>query len=97
MSGNFTVFDPALQLSEGDWPEEAVVAQVTADRFAPSRERAFAFQAVGLRPDIVAPTTLADLRDGGIAQVGHIVAKLLARQRLRNPSASGHDCRARPR
>jgi C-terminal processing protease CtpA/Prc len=91
MSGNFTVFDPALQLSEGDWPEEAVVAQVTADRFAPSRERAFAFQAVGLRPDIVAPTTLADLRDGGIAQVGHIVAKLLARQRRRNHSSSGPD------
>jgi C-terminal processing protease CtpA/Prc len=84
MSGNFTIFDPALHLNEGDWSEKDIVAQVTADRFGPSRERAFAFQAVGLRPDIVAPTTLSDLVDGGLAQAERIVAKLAAQRRPRN-------------
>jgi Peptidase family S41 len=81
LSGNFTVFDPALQLNEGDWSERAIVAQVTADRFGPSRSRVFAFQSVGLRPDIAAPTTLADLDDGGIAQAERIIAKLPAHRR----------------
>ncbi len=85
MSGNFTLFDPALHLNEGDWSEMALVAQVAADRFGPSRERVFAFQSVGFRPDIVAPTTLADLGDGGMAQAQRIIAKLPAQRRFAEP------------
>jgi C-terminal processing protease CtpA/Prc len=76
MSGNFTIFDPTLQLSEGDWPERAIVAQVSADRFAQSRQRPFAFQSVGLRPDIAVRTALSDLRDGGVAEVAFVAGKL---------------------
>jgi len=76
MSGNFTIFDPSLQLNEGDWSEKAIVAQVAANHFGLSRYRPFAFQSVGFRPDILAPTTLSDLRDGGVASVKRIVSEL---------------------
>jgi Peptidase family S41 len=76
MSGNFTIFDPTLQLNEGDWSEHAIVTQVAADRFGPSRHRPFAFQSVGLRPDVAATTTLSDLSDGGLAEVKFVVDKL---------------------
>jgi C-terminal processing protease CtpA/Prc len=76
MSGNFTIFDPTLQLNEGDWAEQTIVTQVAADRFGLSRHRPFAFQSVGLQPDIEAPTTLSDLGDGGLAGVKLIVGKL---------------------
>jgi Peptidase family S41 len=76
MSGNFTIFDPTLQLNEGDWAEQTIVARVSADRFGLSRHRPFAFQSVGLQPDIEAPTALSDLDDGGLAEVKHIVERL---------------------
>jgi hypothetical protein len=76
MSGNFTIFDPTLQLNEGDWPERTIVAEVGADRFAPSRQRPFAFQSIGLRPDISAPTTLADLDDAGVSEVRGVIAAI---------------------
>jgi hypothetical protein len=75
MSGNFTIFDPALQLNEGDWPERTIVAQVAANHFGLSRVHPFAFQSVGLRPDIRTATTLSDLNDNGVAEVIRILDK----------------------
>ncbi len=75
-SGNFTVFDPKARLADGDVAEEAIVAQVAADAFAPSRDRPFAIQSVGLRPDLPVSTTLADLRDGGVAEIAAAIVKL---------------------
>ncbi len=78
-SGNFTFFDPtAAALKAGAMDETALVDVVSADRFAPSHKRPFAIQAAGLRPDLRSDSTLSDLRDGGIAQVGRIVAGLRA-------------------
>ncbi len=73
MSENFTVFDPAVQLSEGDWPEKTLVARVGAGRFGHSRQRPFMFQSVGFHPDIPISTTLTDLRDGGVTELRRII------------------------
>ncbi len=82
ISGDFTVFDPKAQLADGDVAEEAIVAQVAADGFAPSHDRPFAIQSVGLRPDMPTATTLADLRDGGVAELDTAIAKLRDQHRL---------------
>jgi hypothetical protein len=72
-STNFTFFDASGTLHGGDYSEQALLAVVAQDGFAPSRTRAFAIQAVGMRPDLERPTSLEDLRDGGKAYVGRIV------------------------
>jgi hypothetical protein len=61
------VFDPTARLRAGYMAESEFVSLVSQDRFAPSRARPFAIQAVGLRPDLVATTTIDDLRDHGRA------------------------------
>jgi Peptidase family S41 len=73
-SGNFTVFDPTNTLHDGDWPQAALIAKITSDRFHPSRSRPFAIQSVGITPDLPLTTKLADLRDGGIGQIARAVA-----------------------
>jgi len=85
-SGNFTVFDPAVSLNEGDWPERDLIAKITASGFAPSRSRPFSIQAVGIRPDVTISTTSADLRDGGVAEVKLAIRKLRSQHRLRQHS-----------
>jgi C-terminal processing protease CtpA/Prc len=75
-SGNFTFFDCGATLEEGETPEKGLIDLVAQDRFSPSRRRPFAIQSVGLRPDLGSPTTLADLRDGGLAQVKRAIALL---------------------
>ena len=81
-SGNFTLFDTTGTLAAGDTDEKAMVEGVAADGFAPSRTRPFAIQAAGLRPDIADSTTLADLRDGGVAEVGRIITALKAQGKI---------------
>jgi hypothetical protein len=76
LTANFTVFDPAVQLSEGDWPERTLVARTTADHFRLSRNRPFVFQSLGFRADVPTSTTLSDLQDGGLAEVRRIIASL---------------------
>lgn len=73
VSGNFSVLDPTGQLSAGETAEGPLVDQLAQDRFAPSRTRPFSFQAVGVVPDLAAPTGLADLRDGGQAMVARLL------------------------
>lgn len=68
-SESFAFFDPDSELKTGEADEKALIALVAADRFAPSRARPFATQAVGMRPDVESESTLADLRDGGQAQI----------------------------
>lgn len=79
ISGNFTFFDVTGTLREGEAAEKELLALVSRDRFAPSRTRPFAFQAVGLRPDLELQSTQDDLQDGGLAYAKRIVA--LAQQR----------------
>ncbi len=81
-SGNFTLFDSTHTLKAGDINEAAMIDMVAADGFAPSHERPFAIQAAGLRPDITDASTLDDLRDGGVAEVGRIITALKAQGRL---------------
>jgi C-terminal processing protease CtpA/Prc len=81
-SGNFSVFDPAGTLSEGEHPEAALVDMLVRDHFAPSRTRPFAIQSVGLKPDVALGTTLADLRDGGQRSLVNALSKMKASHRL---------------
>lgn len=76
MSGAFTVFDVTHALRAGETPEARLLDLVAHDGFAPSRSRPFAIQAAGMRPDLEAPTTLADLRDGGVSWAKRIVRRL---------------------
>jgi len=82
-SGNFTIFDPTLQLNEGDWLEHNLVAKIATDGFSPSRNGPFAIQCVGVRPDMPMLTTLADLRDGGIAEIKLAISKLRRQRQLK--------------
>ena len=75
-SGTFTVFDVTRALRAGETAEAPLLDPVARDGFAPSRTRPVAIQAVGVRPDLVAPTTLADLRDGGASWATGIVRRL---------------------
>jgi pimeloyl-ACP methyl ester carboxylesterase len=81
-SGNFNVFDASKSIADGEVSEAKLVDLVAQDHFAPSRNRPFAIQAAGLRPDLETPTTLADLRDGGLAQVGKAITVLRERHLL---------------
>ena len=76
MSGAFTVFDVTQALSAGETAEAPLLDQVAREGFAPSRTRPFAIQAAGLRPDLEEPTTLADLRDGGVSLATRIVRRI---------------------
>jgi len=82
-SGNFTFFDPVGALPTGMTDEKELVDRVSTDGFAPSHDRPFAIQAAGLRPDLMSSSTLADLRDGGVAEVKRIIADLSVRGVLR--------------
>jgi hypothetical protein len=82
-SGNFTLFDTTGTLIPGEFSEAAMIDTVAAASFSPSRDRYFAIQAVGLRPDVAESSTLEDLRDGGVDEVGRIVARLKAGRELR--------------
>jgi hypothetical protein len=73
-SGNFTLFDPAAALKNGEMPESEMVDTVAAGDFAPSRQHYFAIQAAGMKPDLAVTTTIGDLRDGGVSEVGRILA-----------------------
>lgn len=83
VSGNFSVFDPAGQLAAGELPEQRWIDQVAADRFARSRTRPFAIQGVGVIPDLASHSSLADLRDGGVAELQRAIAQLRAARQLR--------------
>ena len=68
LSELFSIIDPKGAFKSSDWREDAVLARITADDFAPSRTHPFAFQSVGMRPDDFERTTLVDLQDGGLAE-----------------------------
>lgn len=78
VSGNFSVLDPSGALAAGETAEEPLVDQLARDRFAPSHDHPFSFQAVGVVPDVATPTTLEDLRDGGQAAVRRAIKSLPA-------------------
>ncbi|HEY0026799.1 MAG TPA: DUF4440 domain-containing protein [Allosphingosinicella sp.] len=78
-SESFAFFDPRGVLKAGEVSETQLIDQVAADRFAPSRARPFATQGAGMRPDVESRSTLADLRDGGRAQVARAVGDLRER------------------
>jgi C-terminal processing protease CtpA/Prc len=82
-STNFSVFDPVDRLHEGEIAEDALIDQVTADRFAPDRTRPFAIQSVGMAPDVQTATGLDDLRDGGVGSLRRAMADLRRRGPLR--------------
>jgi C-terminal processing protease CtpA/Prc len=82
LSGNFSVFDPAGTLTEGEHAEGTLIDMLAQDHFAPSRTRPFAIQSVGLRPDVALGTTLADLRDGGQGSLGRLLVQLKAKHLL---------------
>jgi C-terminal processing protease CtpA/Prc len=82
LSGNFSVFDPAGTLKEGEHDEGALIDMLARDHFAPSRTRPFAIQSVGLRPDVVLGTTLADLWDGDRSSLGKTLARLRVKRLL---------------
>jgi hypothetical protein len=75
-SATFTIFDVTRALRAGETAEAPLLDLVARDGFAPSRTRPFSIQAVGVRPDLVAPPTLADLRDGGVSWATGIVRRL---------------------
>ncbi|WP_167759860.1 S41 family peptidase [Massilia horti] len=82
-SESFAFFDPRGELKAGEASETVLIDKVAADRFAPSRARPFAIQAVGMRPDVECKSTLADLRDGGQAQIVRAISVLRARGMLK--------------
>ncbi|OOG41579.1 S41 family peptidase [Rhodanobacter sp. C05] len=82
LSGNFSVFDPAGTLTEGEHAEGALIDMLAQDHFAPSRTHPFAIQSAGLRPDLALMTTLADLHDGGQDSLVQIFSRLKAEHRL---------------
>ncbi len=65
ISENFYVFDPKGELRPGDMPEGSFVDRVAENRFAPSHERPYTTQAVGVLPDVALTVRGSDLRDGG--------------------------------
>jgi len=81
-SGNFSVFDNGSTFQAGEVGEAALIDVVAQDRFAPSRVRPFAIQSAGLRPDLLLPTTAADLHDGGAAAVERMIGQLKQRKLL---------------
>jgi|GEM_PF-2366881 len=81
-SGNFSVFDNGTRLQSGQTDELALLDLVSQNRFAPSRTRPFAIQAVGLAPDVPLPTTTGDLLDGGRSAIERAVARLIQSRRL---------------
>jgi C-terminal processing protease CtpA/Prc len=82
LSGNFSVFDPAGTLTEGEHAEGTLIDMLAQDHFAPSRTRPFAIQSVGLRPDLSLITKLADLRDGGQGSLCKVLVQLKVKRRL---------------
>lgn len=84
-SGNFAVLDSAGGVKAGEVKESALIDLISQDRFAPSRARPFALQAVGVRPDLPVATNAEDLADGGVAAVGRVIARLAERGLLPPP------------
>lgn len=84
-SGNFSVFDNGTEVHPGETGEAALIDRIAADRFAPSRTRPFAIQAVGLRPDLALPTSADDLSDGGAAALQRMLGMLVQRRLLPAP------------
>jgi len=82
-SESFAFFDPRGELQAGEANETALLEKVSIDRFAPSRTRPFATQAAGMRPDLESKSTLADLRDGGRAQIERALQALRERGLLK--------------
>ncbi len=82
LSGNFSVFDPAGVLAEGDHAEGELIDMLAQDHFAPSRTRPFAIQAAGLRPDLTLSTTLADFRDGERSSLSRALVQWKAKNGL---------------
>lgn len=82
-SESFAFFDPRGELTAGEASETGLIDKVTADRFAPSRARPFAIQAVGMRPDVEIKSTLADLADGGKTQIVQAISILRVRRMLK--------------
>jgi hypothetical protein len=83
-SAVFSIFDPVGALKPGRRSETELVEQLTADNFKPSRLRPFSVQAVGFTPDLVVESHVADLQDGGLAQLRDAIAKLAAQGRLKH-------------
>jgi hypothetical protein len=79
-SGNFSVFDNGTRLSVNEMPESTLIDIVAQGNFAASRTRPFAIQAVGLQPDVMLPTTAADLADGGVDAVHRAIGQLVQKK-----------------
>lgn len=86
-SESFAFFDPRAELKDGETNEKALLDRVAAEGFAPSRARPFATQGVGMRPDVESKSTLADLRDGGRAQIVRAILALRERGMLSSPAS----------
>jgi hypothetical protein len=84
-SGNFSVFDNDGTVQAGEIKEAALIGLISQKNFAPSRTRPFAIQAVGMRPDLLLPTTAADLADGGAAAIKRMMAELVRHKLLSPP------------
>jgi len=82
-SESFAFFDPSGDLAPGEVDEASLIDTVSTDTFAPSRARPFATQAVGMRPDVQSDSTLADLHDGGQAQIIRALSAMRERGTLR--------------
>jgi hypothetical protein len=82
-SAVFSIFDPVGALKPGRRSETELVEQITADNFKPSRLRPFSVQAVGFTPDLVVESHVADLQDGGLAQLRDAIAKLASQGLLK--------------
>lgn len=80
-SANFSVFENGTRLSSNEISESTLIDIVAQGKFAASRTRPFAIQAVGLLPDVVLPTTASDLADGGVDAIHRVIAQLV-RQKL---------------
>lgn len=80
-SGNFSVFDNGTHLSANEISESTLIDLIAQEKFAASRTRPFAIQAVGLQPDVMLLTTAADLADGGVAALRRVMDQLV-RQKL---------------
>ena len=82
-SAVFSIFDPVGALAPGKHPEQALVEQITADNFRPSRTRPFAIQSVGFTPDLRLEPRTRDLQDGGLSELRAAIAALVSEARLK--------------
>jgi C-terminal processing protease CtpA/Prc len=69
ISESFFLFDPKGEWHAGTMNETQFVARVAAQKFAPSRQRPYTTQAIGVLPDVLLSILWQDLRDNGSSLV----------------------------